>query len=176
MYNAKKLERAMADFKAGKQKAFDVIYEQTYKLVYYIAYPIVGEKNAADNVSQETYIKLVRNIDNYQLNTAPKAWIAMIARNTALNYAKRAAREVAVTDRYLATVAAEPENRETPLIDLAQAVLSEDEFTIVMLCVTEGYTLREVAALFELSTSGVSWKLNNALEKLKKEAIARDVR
>jgi len=38
-----------------------------------------------------------------------------------------------------------------------------------MLCVVEGYKRREVAKMYNLSTSGVTWKLNNALEKLRRE-------
>ena len=36
-----------------------------------------------------------------------------------------------------------------------------------MLCICEGYKRREVAEITGLSTSGVTWKLHNALEKLK---------
>ena len=47
-------------------------------------------------------------------------------------------------------------NLDTPLIDLASRILEEDEFNIVMLCVVEKYKRREVAKLFNLSTSRVT--------------------
>ena len=62
-------------------------------------------------------------------------------------------------------------NREKTLllIDLAAKNLPEDEFMILMLCVCERYQRREVA-IMKLSVSGVTWKLNRALDKLRKLA------
>ncbi len=37
-----------------------------------------------------------------------------------------------------------------------------------MLCIGEGYTRREASKIVGLSTSGVTWKLQEAMKKMKK--------
>jgi DNA-directed RNA polymerase specialized sigma subunit len=48
-------------------------------------------------------------------------------------------------------------------------ILDEEEFLLVAYSVLEGKSRREVAKILDLSPSGVTYKLNLALEKLKKE-------
>jgi len=163
----KQLERSMQKLKRHDSSDFDIIYEATYKLVYYIIYGILKNKSLADDIMQEVYIKVYQKIDQYQENTSPQAWIARIARNLALNEYKRKQKETLMDTNTFDLI---PEKTfDTPLIDLAVNILSEEEYMIVMMCVVERYRRREVAKILNLSTSGVTWKLNQALNKLKKE-------
>jgi len=162
-----KLERSMQKLKQNDTSSFDVIYEATHKLVYYIIYGILKNKSQADDIMQDVYLKVYQKIDQYQENTSPHAWIARIARNLALNEYRRKQKETLMDTNTLELI---PEkNNDTPLIDLAAKILSEEEYMIVMMCVVERYRRREVAKILNLSTSGVTWKLNQALNKLKKE-------
>ena len=167
MFDNKKLIKAIEKFKNGDTSAFNHIYEQTNRLIYYTIYPIVKDHALAEDIMQNVFIKIYENIDSYTERNSPKAWIVTIARNLAINEYNHKKREVIVDIDTIDYLDNTEETKETPLIDLAEEHLEEDEFIIVMLCICEGYKRREVAEITGLSTSGVAWKLHNALEKLK---------
>lgn len=167
MFNVKRLEKSMLALKNGDDSNFDIIYEETHRLVYYIIYSILKNKEESEDIMQQVYMKIYEKIHQY--TDSPKAWISMIARNLAINqYNKNKKEKVSyIEDTDLLKV--ESLDKDTPLIDLASRVLDEEEFNIVMLCVVENYTRREVSRMYNLSISGVTWKLNNALDKIRKE-------
>ena len=167
VFDVRKLEKSMQALKNGDESNFDVIYEQTHRLVYYIIYSILKNKEESEDIMQQVYMKVFEKINQY--TDSPKAWISAIARNLAINqYNKLKKTQTDYLDDYeIAKLSSYDE--KTPLIDFAAKVLNEEEFSIVMLSVVEGYKRREIAKLYNLSTSGVTWKLNNALEKIRKE-------
>ncbi|HHU55130.1 MAG TPA: RNA polymerase sigma factor [Acholeplasmataceae bacterium] len=167
MFNSKLLEQSMEKLKQGDVSSFDIIYKETHRLVFYVIYQILQNKTLCEDIMQDVYIKVYQKISTYQNQNSPKAWICMIARNLALNELKRRERVQILDQDKINEIQAKYE--ETPLIDLASKILPEDEYLILMMCVVEGYRRREVAKIFNLSTSGVTWKLNQALTKLKKE-------
>ncbi len=164
----KELERKIVDLQSGDGSAFDYIYEQTYKTVYFSALYIVRDKGYAEDILQETYLKAMANINSYKVGTNFVAWIVRIAKNLALNHVKRAKRET-LTDfvedeyRYGTTQTTLPF-----IFEVAMDILDEDEYQILMLCNTAGYKRREVAKLLNMPIPTVTWKNNQALKKLRK--------
>lgn len=167
MFDNIKIEKSMQLLKNGDTSAFDTIYEETHRMVFYIVYPIVKDYARAEDVTQNVYIKVYEKINLYKENTSAKAWIATIAKNLALNEYKKYKNDVVIDIEKSNNIPEDVNQENTPLIDLASENLAEDEFMVVMLCVCEGYKRREVAKILNLSTSGVTWKLDNALKKLK---------
>ncbi|HKL61066.1 MAG TPA: sigma-70 family RNA polymerase sigma factor [Acholeplasma sp.] len=166
MFDNKKLSRAMLSLKAGDESVFEYIYDQTNRLVYYQIYSIVADHGLTEEVMQDVYMKIIDKIHTYEDKSYPKAWIMMIARNESLNLVKKRNRELIISDEKISFISAD-EKSETPLIDTAHEVLDEQSFLIVMYCVVENKTRREVGDIFNLSTSGVTFKLNEALTKLR---------
>ena len=76
-----KLDRQMRALASGDMSAFEVIYNETKKSVYYIAYSILCDKSAAEDAMQTTYLKVIKNAASYSYGTSVKAWIAVIAKN-----------------------------------------------------------------------------------------------
>lgn len=168
MFDSKKLEQNMQLLKKGDVNCFDIIYEQTHRMVFYIIYQIVKDHSRSEDVMQNVYMKIYEKIDMYEANTSAKAWIASIARNLAINEYNKHKKETIIDIDDFDYISDDSSQRtETPLIDLASKHLEEDEFLIVMMCVVEGYRRREVAKIVNLSTSGVTWKLDQALKKLR---------
>lgn len=172
MYNGELLENSMQNLKAGNKSSFNIIYNQTYKLVFYTIYGILNDYHRSEDIMQEAFLKVYHKIDQYKPNTSPKAWIMTIARNLALNEYKKMKKEIFLDSDKALLIS--DEIKQTPLIDLAAKTLTEEEYMLVMLSVVERYKNRELAKMFNLSTSGISWKVNNALKKLKKEVEASE--
>lgn len=162
-----KLERKIGELKAGNGNAFDYIYDQTNRSVYFAILYIVHDKMYAEDLLQETYIKAIGALDRYQQGTNFTAWLSRIGKNLALNHIKAAMREVATdfdTDSYRYGT----QETELPYIfDVAAKILAEDEYEILMLCQVAGYKRREVAQMLQMPIGTVTWKNNEALKKLK---------
>ena len=69
--NGTKLEQKVAEYIAGGRRAFDYIYECTNRAVYFAALYTVRDKGYAEDVMQETFLKLYRQV----LKITPRALI-----------------------------------------------------------------------------------------------------
>lgn len=168
----KKLENAMQKLKSGNDNAFEEIYDITHKLVYYVVYRILKDPLEAEEITQEVYMRLYNNIDKYKTGN-PQAYITTMARNLAINEYNRKSKKTVYAIDEVEKIADPKEYEETPTIKLAKEILDEEEFLIVMLATVQNYTRRSLAKMFNLSTSGVTYKLNEGLRKLK-EALEDD--
>ena len=82
----------------GDASAFDEIYNQTRKSVYYAALAVLRDKALAEDVMQTTYMRVLKSIQSYTLGTNASAWIIKIAKNEALNIKKLIMREKPVNE------------------------------------------------------------------------------
>jgi len=168
--NNKSLEEAMVSLQEGNLDSFDMIYESTYQSIFFIIYGVLKDYHLAEDVSQNAYLRICEKIHLYKRGTNPKAWMATIARNLALNELRKLKKELIVdldTIDYL-EYTNNPTDVETPLIDLARANLSDIEFQILMLCTVNQYKRREAAKLLNMPISTVTWHYQRAIKKLRK--------
>lgn len=153
----------------GDHSAFEELYNQTQKSVYYTALAILRDRALAEDVMQTTYLSVLKNITKYQQGTNAAAWIIRIAKNEALNVKKSRSRELYFDDKEndgLFGISQPDDYGE--MIDLARRILTEDEFMIVMFVTSCGYKRREIAKMLDSPTSTVTWKYNTALAKMRK--------
>ena len=162
------LEKAVEKYKKGDKTAFNTIYDLSYKLVFFIALDIVKDKGVAEDIVQETYIKVFKEIDRYEANNFT-AWIGSIARNLSINEYNKRKRENTFED---IDVLNNIENthdftENLDLFQIAREVLSEEDYKIVILCVISGYKRREVSKILDMPVSTVSFRLKTALNTIK---------
>jgi RNA polymerase sigma factor (sigma-70 family) len=83
-----------------KNKAFECILEKYQKRVYWHVRRIVVDHDDADDVTQNTFIKIWEKLSNYRGDSKLFTWIYRVATNEALQFIqkKRADRKVALDD------------------------------------------------------------------------------
>ncbi len=163
------LDEHLKKFAEGDDSDFGAFYLATKKPIYHIALGIVRDRALAEDVMQNTYMKVLAGAGSYKRGTNASAWIARIARNEALNLKKRRMRESPVDEReneHLFPVA-KPDEYGL-LTDVARRILSEDEFTVLMLAAADGYKRREIAAMLKMPLPTVTWKYHQALAKMRR--------
>ena len=162
------LDKFIKKFINGDASAFDEVYNRTRKAVYYVALSILRDKTLAEDVMQTTYMRVLKNIQSYALGTNASAWIIKIAKNEAINMKKVRMREQSV-DEYenLTLFGVNEPDTYGELIDLAKRLLADDEFSILMLVTACGYKRKEIGKMFDMPTSTVTWKYQNALLKIR---------
>ncbi len=160
------LEEKIERYKNGDNSAFDYIYENTYKPLYFNILYYVKDKMIAEDLLHDAYLKAIANISSYQKGTNFIGWLCAIGKNLALNAVERRKREL-LTDFTEPYFGGTYEQEMPYVFDLAQKILSEEEYRIVMLCQVAGYKRREVAEIFGQPIATITWKNNQALKKLK---------
>ncbi len=153
----------------GDKSAFDEVYEQTKKTVYYIALSVLKDRALAEDGMQQTYLQVIRYAGQYKEGTNPKAWIGRIARNVAINMKKKREREIFVDEQEAPTVfGVEHTSDYGLLVELAKSLLPEEEFAILMLVTAEGYKRREIAQMLGMPLATVTWKYGRAIKTMQK--------
>lgn len=156
----------------GDQEAFYQLYRNTDRTIYSFILSILKNPQDAEEVMQETYLKVWTNASSYQSQGKPLAWMFTIARN--LCYMRFR------DQKHQADVGLDELNGEEmgevclPLEQMADAIvlkaalsiLKEDERQIVLLHASAGLKHREVAAGLQMPLATVLSKYNRAMKKL----------
>ena len=69
----------------GEPDAFRQLYERKHHRVQRIAYQMLGDRGAAEDVTQEAFVALWRNCRRYRTRFAVDAWLTRIATNKAID-------------------------------------------------------------------------------------------
>lgn len=73
----------------GDVEAFEALLEVYKAMVYSVAYQIVGNAEDAEDICQESFIKLYRNIRTYSSNHKFKTWLFRLVTNTAIDHLRK---------------------------------------------------------------------------------------
>ncbi len=65
----------------GDPKAFDEIYGQFGSMVFNLALRMAGDREEAADLSQETFLRVYRNLDGFRGRSSLKTWIYRVALN-----------------------------------------------------------------------------------------------
>lgn len=152
----------------GDQEAFHKLYEETSSLVFGYALSILKDKHKAEDVMQDTYIKVYSNAGSYTGKGKPMAWILTITRNLALMNFRQKQHENIDDDQYQSIYDMPHIHSENKmLVDHLLSRLSDEEREIVMLHAMSELKHREIADLTGLPLSTVLSKYNRAIAKLR---------
>ncbi len=83
-----KLEHALSLILQNSEDGIDIIYEAMAKVMFVIAKDITNDSFLAEDVVQDSLLKIVQNANSYKKNSNAYAWICKITKNTALNTVK----------------------------------------------------------------------------------------
>ena len=155
----------------GDEEAFAEFYKLTAKGLYSYLMSVVGKKENAEDLMQDTYIRFRQNVQSYVRGTNPTAYLIQIGKNLALNFLKRSGYE-RQTDFSEWEPSDDGESVEkqadTTVTDAIAKVLNGDEAQIVKLHVVAGLKHREIAEITGKPLGTVLWTYNNSLNKLRK--------
>lgn len=79
---------AIAHAIQGDRQAFRVIVENHQSFVYAVAYRMVGNRAEAEDITQEAFIRLWKNISKYRTDVKLSTWLYKIVTNLCLDYLK----------------------------------------------------------------------------------------
>lgn len=157
----------------GDKEAFRQLYQNTEKSIYSFILSIVKNPADAEELMQDTYMKVWDSAGNYCPQGKPLAWMFTIARNLCYMKFREQKREADLGPEEAAELKpAEycPQIEEAAdklVLDAALQLLKEEERKIVLLRTSAGMKHREIAAALDLPLATVLSKYNRAMKKLK---------
>ncbi|MGI6786944.1 MAG: RNA polymerase sigma factor [Acholeplasmataceae bacterium] len=165
------IKQLVERIKNRDNQAFEIIYYQTHKMVYSIIYSIVKDDLDAEDLMQDTYIKMIENINSFQHGKNFKTWLGTIARNLAIDYYRRNQRKLNVDlleeEQVYFESTGENLDLKAEALELLE-MLSSDEQLIVLLRVVDELTFREISEITNRPLGTVIWVYNQSISKLSK--------
>ena len=73
----------------GELRAFNLLVKQYEKLVFHVVNRMVTEQQDAEDICQEVFIKVHKNLGQFKFQSKLSTWIARIAYLTAITYLKK---------------------------------------------------------------------------------------
>lgn len=164
------IERVMVTAQKGDRTALEALLQSIETRVYSFAWRLVGDPCAAEDVTQETLLKICRNLRKYHPGTNLWAWIHRIAVNQAHDY-RRAQRETGEN-------APEPTHSFDPARDEkwrhvreALRFLTDKEREALVLIDIEGYTSGEASAILGCLAITVRTRATQARKKVRRYLV-----
>jgi RNA polymerase sigma-70 factor (ECF subfamily) len=165
----------------GDVVAFNRLVVQYQELVFNVAYRIMGDPAAAEDVAQETFITAYQSLRTFRGGSF-KSWLMRVATNRCYDELRRRKRRPQssldeLTDEnesyaFLRSPTDGPEAHRQR-VELAQAIerclkaLPDDQRIATVLGDVEGYDYQEIAAITRVSLGTVKSRISRARAKLR---------
>lgn len=168
----------------SKTESFPELYSQFKLLVYNVALSYVQNKQDAEEISQDVFVKLFQSIEDFKQESTLKTWIYRITINKSLDFlkhkksqkrffifGKRSENEYEIQN--IATfehpgILLENKEKAKILFEVINQ-LNENQKTAFILSKIDGLSNPEISTIMELSISSIESLVFRAKENLKKK-------
>ncbi len=160
--------------KSTQSQAFKVLVEMYKERLYWQIRSIVLNHADADDVLQNTFIKVFRNIDGFKGESQLFSWMYRIATNEALSYIKQKAKKEGLTDtdyqeKIVANLQADVyfEGDDIQLkLQQAIATLPEKQKLVFNMKYFQELKYEEISDILDTSVGGLKASYHLAVKKL----------
>ncbi|HOE15104.1 MAG TPA: sigma-70 family RNA polymerase sigma factor [Candidatus Paceibacterota bacterium] len=149
------------------ERTFNSIYDKYSFLVFYVAFEIVRHKEDAEDITDETFLRMYENRKSLKKSKNLKYYLVTIAKNLAINLQKSKSRYVAYDDT-IDSGQKETHDDFDLYIMTFKEFLDEEEISLVVYKFLYEYTFKEIAAIKKVTINSVSSKYKRTLDKIRK--------
>lgn len=167
----------VARAKSGDEAAFSEIYEQNYNAIYKYVYFRVTDVAIAEDITSDTFVRLVRKIDTFTPKRPILAWLYTIAGNLVKDHYRRSSRaSFTELDERLSSGKNDPllaTHTELNADYLKQALskLTEEQRMVIILKFVEARSNADVGRVLGKSEGAIKSLQHRALDSLRKILI-----
>ena len=174
--------------KEGDQTAFNLLVWRWEKPLFNFTYKYVGDAHLAQDLVQETFIRMLRSIQGYEHRAAFSTWLYRIAINLCKDhFRKKKIPMVSLHDYYTTSsgdrvyvkdhVADEGAwsdealavSRREELVRRLLAGLRDEQRIVILMKEYQGLTFREIAEILDVPEGTVKARLYGGLRAMKKQ-------
>lgn len=136
----------------GDDHAFEHLFMRYNEAIRHLFEQRLGDKDLANDLMQETFIKVYLHLADYSENYTFGQWIYTIARNTLVDHLRRRPDDVSIDSKFIAPIATTPSPEESVIINQRTAhfeaslnEIPEDYRKIIEMRFLEEYSYEEIA-------------------------------
>jgi RNA polymerase sigma-70 factor, ECF subfamily len=172
-------EELMAHVDRKQPEAFEVLYDRHGGAAFSLAYRIVGDRNAAEDVAQEAFLSIWRSNSRFdRARGSVRSWVLSVVRNRAIDALRRGSGRAPKLDHddesLLEGRAAddrtenEAMRRETAReVRGALGELPTDQSQVIQLAYFGGFSHSEIAEMLGMPLGTVKGRMRLGLEKIR---------
>lgn len=82
-------QKLIADYLNGDEQSLEILIRQYIKPIYSFAHKYAGNAQDAEDITQEVFVKVWRNLKKFDPKKSFKTWIFTIAKNTCIDWRKK---------------------------------------------------------------------------------------
>jgi RNA polymerase sigma-70 factor (ECF subfamily) len=157
---------------AGHSDAWDELVELHGARLYNLALHFAGNREEAEDLTQEIFLRLYTNLRQYRGDCPLVSWALRLSRNLCIDHYRRNRNErlsLRVSDEILAQVPAGDDihaeaqwREEVEAVHIALREMPEEMAEVVLLRDLQGWSLEEVAASMDIPVGTVKSRLHRA--------------
>lgn len=164
------LEHYIEAIKQRDETAFEYIYNETKQGTFALILSIVRDRSLAEDVMQDTYMKMIASIHQYQYGKSFRNWLLSIAKNQAIDYYRRRKHEKLTNGDDLDALEGNQSSGNEFQLEFNELLnlLSQEEREVVVLRIVENMKHQDIAEVLNKKVGTVMWLYHNAVQKMKK--------
>ena len=170
-------------YNAANPADFRAIYNETFTLLYKVAWRVVNDEEAAEDLVHDSYIKASEKSMVFPSLDDAKFWLIRVVKNASLNYAKRKVREAKAYHKVLYESKKSSESADTSLLKedakrIALEALNKLPKSLREVLILREYgdlNYKEIGKVLGITEGNVKIRMFRAREQLEKLLEADDV-
>lgn len=159
----------IAESRTAQKRLYDIYAPRAYGVIKRYIY---DNENAAEEVLNDSFYKVLTKLDQYSFQGSFEGWIRRIVVNTITDYLRKAISKEQHKELHddVAIVNSEPVSAlgHKELLEIIQT-LPHAQRTVFNLFVVENYSHKEIATLLNINEPNSRWYLNDARKRLKEK-------
>src|SRR5215212_4779299 len=167
----------------GNTQALAALYDRHSRVAYSLAYRMMGERQAAEDLVQEAFLKVWRSAGSYRVEKASvRTWILSILNNRGIDELRSSTSRRRTRDRVEAqTTTSQPSeafaetwrNSQGEQVREALRGLPPEQLTVLELAYFSGYTHKEIAELLDVPFGTIKGRMRLGLNKIRESFDSR---
>ncbi|QYJ14936.1 ECF RNA polymerase sigma factor SigK [Rubrobacter xylanophilus DSM 9941] len=165
--------------------AFAALYDRHSRAAYSLAYRMMGERQAAEDLVQDAFLKVWRSAGSYRAERGSvRTWILSILHNRGIDQLRSQASRLRARERLEASAEkVQPSeafsetlrSSQREQVREAMSTLPPEQLKILELAYFSGYTHTEIAELLGLPLGTVKGRMRLGLKKIREYFESRDL-
>jgi RNA polymerase sigma-70 factor (ECF subfamily) len=182
-------EQLMLAFQKGDPRAFEMLLTRHEKGVYGFAFRMLGDSMLAEEVAQESFLRIIQSASRYRAKASFRNYLYRIARNLCVDLLRKRPREPRPPDLDAGspgTPEGIPDGNPGPENDVGSAqlrsavqravsTLPPDQKEAFLLKEVKGMKLQDVAAITGANLNTVKSRLRYALTRLREHLASQGI-
>lgn len=155
------------------------IYKDYFEDVYLFVYSLAKDKQIAEDITSDTFLKAIKSVDNFKGNCDIRVWLCQIAKNSYISYLRKNKKVVNLDPVYEVKDDLDVEklthsSEETKKIHDSINNLSEPYKKVFSLRVFSELSFNQIADLFGKTANWACVTFHRAKNKIREEARCND--